>query len=286
MSHPPDPESPGATGPADDATATAPGTAATATGSGPPGAGAGPVEPILSAGEGVAERFRVVRFIARGGMGEVYEAEDLELDSRVALKTLSERGAGRSASVERLKREIQLARQVTHPNVCRIFDVVRHRCTARDGGQLTLTGLTMELLDGSTLSEHLSRNGPLSPAQALPLIRQMAAALEAAHRAGVVHRDFKTSNVILVPVEGSEGGLRAVVTDFGVARSAPGRNPGAEPLTGEDMVVGTAGRRPPPRARSGARVWIWPSHPLITRRRSGRWAPRPLRPATSTPWAW
>jgi eukaryotic-like serine/threonine-protein kinase len=158
-------------------------------------------------GARIAGRYRVARFIGAGGMGEVYEAEDAELRERVALKTVRAVVADDSRAIERLKREVQLARRVTHANVCRIFDFGVH-----EAGGVSVPFLTMELLAGGTLSERL-RRGPLSTGEALPLAQQMAAALDAAHQVGVVHRDFKSANVLLV-------GARAVVTDFGLAREA------------------------------------------------------------------
>ena len=89
------------------------------------------MQALLAAGDLLAGRFRIVRFIARGGMGEVYEAEDLELRERVALKTVrAARSADDERNVERFHREIQLARQVTHPNVCRIYDIFEHQPAA------------------------------------------------------------------------------------------------------------------------------------------------------------
>jgi tetratricopeptide (TPR) repeat protein/tRNA A-37 threonylcarbamoyl transferase component Bud32 len=179
-------------------------------------------KPLFSAGDVVARRYQVSRFLARGGMGEVYEVDDLELHERVALKTVRPEVAGDTLTVERFKREIQLARKVTHPNVCRIFDVSHH---LREDGGPDVIFLTMELLAGETLSERLRRGGPFSPAEALPVARQVAEALHAAHLAGVVHRDLKPGNIMLVAgrlIEG-RGALRAVVTDFGLARLESGR---------------------------------------------------------------
>lgn len=175
--------------------------------------------PIFLPGEIVAGRFEIVRFLGQGGMAQVFAAEDRELGTRVALKMIRPEIADRQRIIEAFKREVQLARQVTHPNVCRIFDLFHHASTSeqgwgRDGPPILF--LTMELLPGETLTQRLRREGPLKPAEALPLIRQMAAALDAAHRASVVHRDFKTGNVMLVE---AEPGLRAVVTDFGLARA-------------------------------------------------------------------
>ncbi|HET6983764.1 MAG TPA: protein kinase [Myxococcaceae bacterium] len=171
----------------------------------------------LQAGDTVAGRFVIIRFVARGGMGEVYEADDTALRTRVALKTLRPEFAADTGSLERFRREVLLARSVAHPNVCRVFEL---HSTVAHGGPLTF--LTMEYLEGDSLAAFLTRTGPLDPGEALPLVRQMAAALDAAHAHGVVHRDFKPSNVVLVPQRRPGAGLnelRVVVTDFGIARA-------------------------------------------------------------------
>lgn len=166
----------------------------------------------FSPGEILAGRFRIVRHIASGGMGAVYEAEDLQLRQPVALKTILSDIARREDTIERFKREIYLARKVTHINVCRIFDFAAHN----DPEHGDVVFLTMELLSGNTLSRHIRLAGPLSPNEALPLIAQLTAGLTAAHDAGVIHRDFKSANVMLVP---SKEGTRAVITDFGLAHA-------------------------------------------------------------------
>jgi serine/threonine protein kinase len=107
------------------------------------GAAAQPGQHTFSSGDLLAERFCIVRFIGRGGMGEVYEADDLELYERVALKTIRREVASCEGMLARFRNEIQLARKVTHPNVCRIFDLARH-------GEISF--LTMELLDGESLA--------------------------------------------------------------------------------------------------------------------------------------
>ncbi len=191
-----------------------------------------PEEPGFAPGETLAGRYRVAGFIARGGMGEVYEVDDLELRERVALKTVRPEVARDTFAVERFRREIQLARKVTHPNACRIFDVSHHRDDRHPEGVIFLT---MELLAGETLAQRLQRGGPLTPAEALPVARQVAEALDAAHQAGIVHRDLKPGNVMLV--EGRSG-TRAVVTDFGLARLESG-NEGGLTLTAAAAVVGT-----------------------------------------------
>ncbi len=172
----------------------------------------------LREGDRLAGRFRVLRLLGTGGTGEVYEAEDAELGERVALKLLRPELAEDEALLQRFKREVHLARQVTHPNVCRLHDLVLAEPPKgrRKGNPSRWVLVSMELLAGESLAERLARTGPFSPAEALPIVRQAAEGLDAAHRARVVHRDFKSGNVMLVP----EGvGLRAVVTDFGLARA-------------------------------------------------------------------
>jgi tetratricopeptide (TPR) repeat protein/tRNA A-37 threonylcarbamoyl transferase component Bud32/TolB-like protein len=199
-------------------------------------------------GELLAGRFRIVRFVARGGMGEVYEAEDTELNERVALKTVRFEFAEEDRSAERFKREIQLARKVTHLNVCRTFDVFRHIDTHPDGRTTETMFVSMELLAGETLRDRIRRGGKMTESEALPLVEQMAAGLDAAHRVGVVHRDFKSSNVILVPSEHSPGGVRAVITDFGLAH---GLVPSGLSLTGTQEVVGTPAYMAPEQLNGG-----------------------------------
>ena len=190
----------------------------------------------FSKGQLLAGRFRVLRFVARGGMGEVYEAEDLELSERVALKTVRFEMADNERTVERFKREIQLARKVTHPNVCRTFDVFRHAEQDPSGASRETLIVSMELLRGTTLSQRIGLDSRITPARALPIVEQIAAGLQAAHDAGVIHRDFKSPNVILVPSENSPGGVRAVITDFGLAHAATAD---MASLTGSLEVVGT-----------------------------------------------
>jgi serine/threonine protein kinase len=172
--------------------------------------------PTFETGQVLAGRFRILRFVAAGGMGEVYEAEDLELRESLAIKTIRPEAHDRSDAIARLKREVHLARKVTHPNACRIFDLFRHQPSATDTGEEILF-VSMEFLHGETLAEQIQRQGRFGMAEALPLIHQMASALSAAHGAGIVHRDFKPGNVVLVE---EPTGIRAVVTDFGLAYQA------------------------------------------------------------------
>ncbi|HUE01937.1 MAG TPA: protein kinase [Bryobacteraceae bacterium] len=175
----------------------------------------------LHDGAVVAGRFRIVRFIARGGMGEVYEAYDERLHQRLALKTLRPEFVRDRKSRERFEREIRITREVAHPNLCRIYDQVEYRdpSSAED----TIPCLTMQLLEGETLNEYLRRSRPLSAADAMPIVEQVASALSVLHDNGIIHRDLKPSNIILI--RGRAGEMRAVVTDFGLAK--PSENDGA-----------------------------------------------------------
>jgi serine/threonine protein kinase len=182
-------------------------------GGGRGGGGRDPFDQRLADGELVASRYRIVRLIGTGAVGEVYEAHDETVGEAVALKTLRAGNAEDNVSIERFRREIQLARRVTHRNVCRTFDVGRHE--RPDVAPLTF--ITMELLLGQTLSEALTARGRYHSDEALPLVAQMAAGLGAAHAAGIVHRDFKPANMMLVPEDGAPA-ARVVITDFGLAR--------------------------------------------------------------------
>jgi eukaryotic-like serine/threonine-protein kinase len=194
-------------------------------------------KPALAPGFLIAERFRITRFIARGGMGEVYEAEDLELHERVALKSIRTELLHDARAVQRLKREVHLARKVTHPNVCRIFDLVRQSTSEMKGtDQAPAAFVVMELLQGETLAEFLEHHARLSVGEALPIALQVASGLGAAHAAGILHRDFKPGNVLLVS---SEKGMRAVITDFGLAlRSTQDASIGPA-ITGGGELLGT-----------------------------------------------
>lgn len=169
----------------------------------------------LHEGELLLDRFKLVRLVGRGGMGEVYEARDLRLHTTVALKTVRASAASVEGLLERLRREVQLARGVTHPNVCRVFDF--HEGPGPEGKPVAF--VTMEFLDGETLAERLRAGGPFTPRDALPLLEQMAEGLASIHARRLVHRDFKPGNVMLVRTENQ---VRAVVTDLGIARVVGG----------------------------------------------------------------
>ena len=165
----------------------------------------------FSAGETIAHRFLVVRFIARGGMGEVYEVEDCLLHgNRVALKMIRPEIAAHPESAHRFEQEVLLARKINHPNLCPIYEIFR--C---DDEPPPFLFLTMKLLTGETLDVSLRKNVLLPRDEALEIFRQMIAGIAAIHDAGIVHRDIKPTNVML-----DRSGLRLSVSimDFGLAR--------------------------------------------------------------------
>lgn len=168
--------------------------------------------PLLDNGQVLARRFEISSFVARGGMGEVYTAEDLELGGIVAVKVLRPGTLDGPAALQRFRDEIRLARQINHPQVCRVYDVARHEYSTGDA----LCFFTMEYVDGETLSARLARKGAMRWEEAKTIIEQIAGGLSAAHAVGVIHRDIKSANIQLKQVNGETG---AVLMDFGI--SAP-----------------------------------------------------------------
>jgi serine/threonine-protein kinase len=165
--------------------------------------------------------------LAAGGMGQVWAARDLLLERAVAVKVLGGAFAGDSRAAERLRREARAAGRLEHPDIARVLDL------GEDGGR---PYLVMELLEGESLAERVARAGPMDPAEAARVVATVADALEAAHRAGIVHRDVKPGNVFLT----SDGGVK--VLDFGIASAA-----GDAALTTGDLI-GTAAYLAPERA--------------------------------------
>ncbi len=175
---------------------------------------------VLQAGDVAAGRFEIIRLIGRGGMGEVFEALDRKLGERVAIKIIAPEYARDAGLLERFLREVQIARRISHPNICRIHDLGEH------GG---VPYLSMEFLEGETLTKRLER-GPLAFEEWEKIARQLFDGLSAAHAAGVIHRDLKPSNLMLV-------GARLVILDFGLARPILPRQDSR--LTHSGTLIGT-----------------------------------------------
>jgi serine/threonine protein kinase/tetratricopeptide (TPR) repeat protein len=182
----------------------------TATGNGDEAAR--PSQGRLAGGHLLNDRFVIVRFIAKGGMGEVYEAEDQLLHGpHIALKTILPEEANDPDLQHRFEQEVLSAREVVHPNLCPIYGI-EHSAEPAPG----FLFLTMKLLPGETLAARLRRSGPVRKEEGVAIVRQMAAGLAAIHAEGIVHRDIKTNNVML---DGAGSAVRLWITDFGLARA-------------------------------------------------------------------
>ena len=175
----------------------------------------------LVPGQILNDRYEIRGELGAGGMGRVYRARDLELDDDVAIKTVISSTGGRAEDEERLLREVQICRKLTHTNVVRVYDLGRF-----PGGIF----VTMELLEGEGLDKVIERQAPLDLARVKRILIEIAAALAVAHRLHVIHRDLKPGNVMLLEDD------QVKVLDFGIARQV-GNNAGN--LTATGQVIGS-----------------------------------------------
>jgi WD40 repeat protein len=183
----------------------------------------------LAEGQTLGNRYRVRSILGRGGMGEVWRAFDLKLRVDLALKALRHELLQDKRALEALRQEVRTAREVISPNVCRVFDLVE-----LDGQEL----VSMEYIDGITLSDILKTRAPLELTEALEIASQFLAGLDAIHDAGLVHRDVKPENIMV-----TRSG-RVVVMDFGIAKGLADRRTGT--------VSGTPAYMAPEQARGGS----------------------------------
>jgi serine/threonine protein kinase len=189
-------------------------------------------------------KYEVLGTLGRGSFGVVYTARDTELDREVALKVLSAMHHGDEDAVHRFLREARAAARIAHPGIVTVYDCGRY--VPDDGEELAY--IAMERLRGESLIQRLRRVGRLPLEEAAEIVRQVAAALDAAHRADVLHRDLKPDNVYLVPDPAAPSGERAKVLDFGLAKIGASRH------TRLGSVFGTPLYMSPEQCRSAAEI--------------------------------
>src|SRR5438309_6914085 len=176
-------------------------------------------QPMLEPGAVLAQRYEILQILGEGGMGAVYKAMDRGLNRPVALKVIRPDLAGNQAILDRFKQELLLAREVTHKNVIRIYDL---------GEAEGMKFITMEYVEGKDLRTLINEKNKLAPEEAVEIMQQVCRALEAAHSVGIIHRDLKPQNVM------RDKSGRILVMDFGLARTLEG-----DGMTRTGALVGT-----------------------------------------------
>uniref|UniRef100_UPI0027E2F242 serine/threonine-protein kinase n=1 Tax=Rhodococcus qingshengii TaxID=334542 RepID=UPI0027E2F242 len=179
----------------------------------------------LNNGALIADRYRLIRLIATGGMGQVWEATDSRLNRRVAVKVLKSEFSSDPEFLERFRFEARTTAQLNHPGIAGIYDYGETRDSSGD----STAYLVMELVNGEPLNAVLARVGRLAVPHALDMLEQTGRALQVAHDAGVVHRDVKPGNILITPTG------QVKITDFGIAKAVEN-----SPVTRTGMVMGTA----------------------------------------------
>jgi tRNA A-37 threonylcarbamoyl transferase component Bud32 len=206
---------------------------------------------LVRAPRTLGRRYRLDRRLGHGGMGTVYEAHDIELDRRVAVKLIREDWSDRMDVRQRFRREARAGAAFAHPNVVTVHDY------GVEGERHAF--LVMELLDGATLAEEIRRNGHLGPARVVEILRGVCRAVTAAHQHHLIHRDLKPANIFLS--RGSDGGEVVKVLDFGVAKLLPVMDDSTPTQTrdetGTGVLVGTPAYMSPEQLLGGAPEPAW-----------------------------
>jgi hypothetical protein len=212
-----------------------------------PGHASAPVRARPPGADDVIGSYRVLRLIGEGAVGHVFEVEHVKIGRRAAMKVLSPEHAVRPMALRRLFAEAQAVNRINHPHIVEITDVVE---AERPGA---VSGVVMELLEGKSLAQVIETEGPLAPGRFIPILRQVADALAAAHAAGFVHRDLKPENIFITEREGQQDYVKLL--DFGLAKSLspelpPAGLPGAPRLhkTVEGTFLGTPAYASPEQA--------------------------------------
>jgi len=173
----------------------------------------------LTTGSTFAERYQIIEELGKGGMGKVYKVLDKEINAKVALKLINPEISADKKTIDRFRNELKLSRDITHKNVCRMYDLNKEE---------RVYYITMEYVSGEDLKSFIRRAGPLGVGKTTFIAKQMCDGLAEAHKLGVVHRDLKPQNIMI----DREGNAR--IMDFGIARSLK-----AKGITGTGMMIGT-----------------------------------------------
>ncbi|MEE8378140.1 MAG: protein kinase, partial [Candidatus Aminicenantaceae bacterium] len=173
----------------------------------------------LTTGSTFAGRYQIIEELGKGGMGKVYKVLDKEINTKVALKLINPEIAMDKKTIVRFRNELKIARDISHKNVCRMYDLNKEKGTYY---------ITMEYVSGGDLKTFIRRAAPLSTARALSIGRQICEGLSEAHKIGIVHRDLKPNNIMI------DDNGNARIMDFGIARSVKGKG-----ITGSGIMIGT-----------------------------------------------
>ncbi|MFO0580133.1 MAG: serine/threonine-protein kinase [Polyangia bacterium] len=207
---------------------------------------ASPAAKALQVGDSIG-RFKLVRRIGAGGMGEVFEALHDQIQRRAAIKVLAASFAADRAAVQRFLNEARITNVISHPSLANVYELGETAYGA--------PYIVMEYLDGETLRQRLARRGTgLPPLQAMRIARQTASALAAVHEKGVVHRDLSPANIMLVPDADMPDGERVKVLDFGIAKLTHKASPDQTGITATNISMGTPRYMSPEQARSARDV--------------------------------
>lgn len=211
------------------------------------------------AGDLINDRYRIEALIGRGGMGEVFRAYDLHRRMPIALKTVRRNRVDTASEVEALRNELNTASKISHPNICRLFDI--SICPAGKGASF----ITMELLTGEPLAARV-QSKPFDEAEAYPIVLQLVNGIAAAHDCGVIHRDLKPTNIFLIPLPTS---VRAVIADFGLAMEISSESTLSETIS--QGIAGTPAYMAPEQLRGMRPSRAFDIHALGSR--CSRWSP-------------
>src|SRR5271165_2149245 len=203
----------------------------------------GVVRMVLEAGDVIDGKYRLVRVIGKGGMGAVYEGENVLIKRRVAIKVLHAANTSSAESVRRFEREAQAAGEIGSDHILEVLDLG----SLPNGDRY----LVMEYLDGETLADRIERLGQLTPAQIAPIARQFLEALVSAHAAGIIHRDLKPENIFILRSKAGRSDFVKLI-DFGVSKFSRPFNEGEHRMTRANAVLGTPCYMSPEQARGAS----------------------------------